>query len=947
MQVNTKRQLDETPEHTAELVLQLVKDLVDELRQGQQPDAPLQLDCRFDQDLGFDSLARAELIQRTEKQFSITLPDQTLASIETPRDLVRELLQAVNHGNTSISEQVIEQIQLDVVESAPEHVQSLQQVLDWHVKAHPDRPHLYVYQTADQVTEISYRTVRDRALQIANGLIEQDIAPGECVAIMLPTSNDYFYSFFGVLYARAIPVPIYPPARPSQIEDHLKRHANILQNAEARLLITVPEAKPLSQLLRLQVPSIKAVVTVSELQQAPEPLDVGDASSSDIAFLQYTSGSTGIPKGVALTHANLLANIRAMGKVVKASSSDVFVSWLPVYHDMGLIGTWFGSLYHAMPLVIMSPLVFLSKPQRWLWAIHRHRGTLSPAPNFAYELCINKIDESELEGLDLSSWRLSWNGAEPVSPSTIQRFTERFAKYGFRPETMSPVYGLAESTVGLTFPTEVRKPRIERIKREPMTRFGRAEAASSDDPDAIQAIGLGLPLPGHQIRIMDDLGRELPEREEGELEFKGPSATAGYYREPEKTKALYHGEWLDTGDRAFTIGGELFLTGRSKDIIIRAGRNIYPHELEEAVCSIPGIRKGCVAAFASHDNRSGTERLIVLAESRETDTTKHQHLKRQINNLALDLLGSPADDVVIGPPHTIPKTSSGKIRRAACRELYEQDSLDIRQRAVWWQTLRLMKAGISPQLKRYWRIGLDIGYAAYMWLVMGILASCVWSFVAVVPNKNWCWSVTRAGARTLIRLTGTKLTINGKENRPNNETPCILVSNHASYLDGLVMVAATDFKCRFVAKSELLKNPFTRIFLSKLDTEFVERFDVEKGVLDAKRIADSANSSQPLCLFPEGTLYRMAGLHEFHMGAFIAAAEAGLPVLPVTLFGTRSKLRNRSLFPRRGDITITFSPLHYPQGKDWNAALQLRDQARAEILRHCGEPDLAHSTNNR
>ncbi|MCW8330986.1 AMP-binding protein [Photobacterium sp. SDRW27] len=943
MQVNSKRPLDTEPEQTAQLVLQLIQALVDELKQGQQPASLLQLDCDFDHDLGFDSLARAELILRTEKQFDISLPDQTLATIETPRDLLREVLQATNRDNPVFDEQMVEQIKLDVVESAPGSVETLQQVLDWHVNTHPDRPHLYVYQNAEQVIEISYRTIRNKALKIANGLLRQEIAPGECVAIMLPTSNDYFYSFFGVLYARAIPVPIYPPARPSQIEDHLKRHANILQNAQAKLLITVPEAKPVSQLLKLQVPSIKAIVTVTELKLAPEPLNVGDAQQSDIAFLQYTSGSTGIPKGVALTHANLLANIRAMGKVVQARSSDVFVSWLPVYHDMGLIGAWLGSLYHAMPLVIMSPLVFLAKPQRWLWAIHRHRGTLSPAPNFAYELCINKIDDSDLEGLDLSSWRLSWNGAEPVSPSTIERFTQRFAKYGFHTETMSPVYGLAESSVGLTFPTRVRPPRIERIQREPMTRFGRAIATTNDDQEAMQVVGLGQPLPGHQIRIMDDLGRELPDREEGDLEFKGPSATQGYYRDPEKTKALYHGEWLETGDRAFTIGGELFLTGRSKDIIIRAGRNIYPHELEEAVCNIPGIRKGCVAAFASHDSRSGTERLIVLAETRETDEAKLKQLREVINNLSLDLLGSPADDVVVSPPHTIPKTSSGKIRRAACKELYEEGNLGVRQRAVWWQALRLMGAGLKPQLRRYWRTGMDLGYAAYMWLIMGLLAPAVWCLVAAIPNRNWCWAVTRFGARALIRLTGTKLTIKGKENLPDNNTPCILVANHASYLDGLVMVAATEFKCRFVAKAELLKNPFARIFLSKLDTEFVERFDVKKGVVDAKRIAGSAKTSQPLFVFPEGTLYRMAGLHEFHMGAFVAAVDAGLPVIPITLCGTRSKLRGKSLFPRRGDINITINQPQYPSGDDWNAALILRDQARAAILRHCGEPDLAHS----
>ena len=187
-----------------------------------------------------------------------------------------------------------------------------------------------------------------------------------------------------------------------------------------------------------------------------------------------------------------------------------------------------------------------------------------------------------------------------------------------------------------------------------------------------------------------------------------------------------------------------------------------------------------------------------------------------------------------------------------------------------------------------------------MWLIMAILAPVVWSFVAIVPNRDWCWRVTRAGARALIKLTGTKLTITGSENLPDPDTPCLLVANHASYLDGLVMIASTQLKYRFVAKSELKKNFFARLFLSKLDTEFVERFDAEKGILDAKRIADSANSSQPLFFFPEGTLYRMAGLHEFHMGAFTAAANAGLPVLPVTICGTRSKLRGPLLVPETG-----------------------------------------------
>lgn len=946
------RQEPEPPAVRPSDVLLLIQVLAEEVRQQPLADGELDLHTRLDQTLGFDSLTLAELIQRSEQQFSVKLPTQTIAEIETPADL----LQAIRHATPQNGGQkaghddpaLTRPFELDHVAALPNRTTTLQETLDWHADLHPERPQLYVYQDDDQITEISYRQLRQRARRVARALQQQEIAPGDCVAIMLPTCEDYFYSFFGILYARAIPVPIYPPARLSQIEDHLMRHAAILSNASAKLMITVPEAKPLSQLLRLQVPSIHTITTPTDLRHAnPPEADIGDPHPDDIAFLQYTSGSTGLPKGVTLTHANLLANIRAMGQVVQARSDDVFVSWLPVYHDMGLIGAWLGSLYHAIPLVIMSPLLFLSRPQRWLWAIHRHRATLSAAPNFAYELCLNKIDDSALAGLDLSRWRLAWNGAEPVSPATMQRFTARFAPYGFRPQAMSPVYGLAESSVGLTFPALTRTPRVERIKRDPMTRFGRAEAAAPEDPNAIQVVGLGYPLPGHQIRIIDALGRELPDREEGELEFKGPSATQGYYRDPDKTRTLYHDDWLTTGDRAFTIGGELFLTGRSKDIIIRAGRNIYPHELEEAVCQLPNIRKGCAAAFASHDPKSGTEKLVILAESRQTAPEQTEPLKQQINTLALDLLSSPADEVVICPPHTIPKTSSGKVRRAACKTLFEQHRLDDPQRAVWQQALRLIKAAALPQLRRCWRIGVDIAYAGYLWGLLAVLAPIVWASVALLPGQSSAWTVTRAGARSLLRLAGTRLTIHGRENLPAPNTPCVIVANHASYLDGLAFMAACPQPCRFVAKAELLRNPWARIFLTKLGTEFVERFDVEQGLLDAGRIADSAGAQQPLVIFPEGTLYRMAGVHEFHMGAFLAAAKAGLPVLPVTLGGTRSKLRDKSLFPRRGPISLTFSPLIAPAGEDWQAAVQLRDQARADILRHCGEPDLAHTPKNR
>ena len=296
---------------------------------------------------------------------------------------------------------------------------------------------------------------------------------------MLPTGLDFFAAFFGILYAGAVPVPIYPPMRLSQIEDHLRRQAGILRNAGARMLITVPEGRRFAMLLRAHVDSLGAIESVANLKSASPARLPSIIDPHATALIQYTSGSTGDPKGVVLSHANLLANIRAMGRAMEASSADVFVSWLPLYHDMGLIGAWLGCLHFAAPLYVMSPLSFLVRPESWLWAIHRFRATLSAAPNFAFELCLNKIDEADLQGLDLGSLRMVANGAEPVSVESMRRFIARFQPYGFRREAMAPVYGLAESAVGLAFPPPGRGPIIDRVDREALSRHGVANAGEA------------------------------------------------------------------------------------------------------------------------------------------------------------------------------------------------------------------------------------------------------------------------------------------------------------------------------------------------------------------------------------------------------------------------------------------------------------------------------------
>jgi 1-acyl-sn-glycerol-3-phosphate acyltransferase len=361
--------------------------------------------------------------------------------------------------------------------------------------------------------------------------------------------------------------------------------------------------------------------------------------------------------------------------------------------------------------------------------------------------------------------------------------------------------------------------------------------------------------------------------------------------------------------------------------------------LEEAVGAIDGIRRGCVAIFGSADRATGTERLVILAESREQEGAAREALRGKIEELTIELLGGPPDDVVLAPPHTVLKTSSGKIRRAACRNLYERGEIGAR-RAVWWQLVRVWASALVPQLRRIARLAGAFMYATWCWAVLLILGPCVWLLIAPVPSRAWAWFIARGGCRFFLRLTAIPVQVEGGEWLAGAQ-PCVFVVNHQSYLDGVAVCAILPRPAAFVAKRVLDSQWVAGILLRRLGSEFVERFDKQRGLEDARRVTLEGSRGRSLVFFPEGTFFRMPGLQPFQMGAFAAAAEAGLPIVPVALRGTRMILRDTSWFPRPGRIAVTAGPPITAAGRDWNAAIRLRDQARGEILRYCGEPDLA------
>lgn len=935
-------------ERTAENLLVVVGEVARELHAGNAALPGVRLDSSLADDFALDSLARIELGARIERTFNVTLSEAALFEADTPRDLLRAVLRTAGSAPLKASA-VIADVRSGQAQAAPENVETLGELLAWHVGEHGDRPHIQFYDDYTDGEILTYRELWDGATAVAAGLQGRGLEPGQTVALMLPTSRDYFFAFYGVVLAGGVPVPIYPPVRRAQLEDHLRRQSRILVNCRASMLVATNDAIQVARLLTAAVDTLGHVVTVKQLADHRDTFEWVRRTADDTAFLQYTSGSTGDPKGVVLSHANLLANMRADGHAVGVNPNDVFVSWLPLYHDMGLIGAWFGSLYHAVHLVIMPPLSFLAKPQRWLWALHRYRGTLSAAPNFAFELCLKRVRDEDIEGIDLSHWRVAANGAEAISVHTLEAFCERFALFGFRRESMCPVYGLAECAVGLTFTPLGRGPLIDTVDRDVLARTGRAVpvAAAQSGTDVLRVVACGQPVPRHEIRVVDPAGRELPERVEGRLQFRGPSATSGYYQRPQATTQLFDDDWLETGDRAYIAAGDLYLTGRSKDIIIRAGRNIYPAELEDAIGDLDGIRKGHVAVFGSMDRASGTERVVVLAETRKKSDAAKTELRTAINARAADLMGTPPDEVVLAPPNAVLRTSSGKIRRTATRSLYERGRIGKPAGAVWVQVFRLVSAGILPQLRRAARAARAWAYAGWAWFAFGLLALPAWIITWLPLPRAAIWRCERNLARAAGMVTGTRVEFSGFEHLPPAGEPCVIVSNHQSYLDGIVLLALLPRPLNFLIKSELKRSPALGRPLARLGALFVERFDAAAGIGGMREAANSLEVGAALTVFVEGTFKRMPGLLPFHMGAFTVAAEGGVAVVPVAIRGTRSILRARSWFLRRGCIAVAVgAPIVPPSGgSTWSRSLTLRDAARAYILEHCGEPDLAHESN--
>jgi len=507
---------------------------------------------------------------------------------------------------------------------------------------------------------LPWAEVYDRALSAAGRILAGGVDPGERVALVYPTCEGFFDAFFGALLAGAVPVPLYPPIRLGRLDEYHGRTAAMLRAADARLVLAEKRVR------RLLGPAVEAAQprfgcrTLEELPRAqPRSESVG---ADDLALVQFSSGTTVDPKPVALSHRAVVAQTVRLNGFWPDSRGVVHsgVSWLPLYHDMGLIGCVFPALERGAALTLIPPELFVARPAAWLRAISRHRATVSPAPNFAYGLCVDRIRDDELDGVDLSSWRVALNGAEPVAAEVLRRFQRRFAAWGFRPEALTPVYGLSEASLAVTFSQIDRTFKCRRFDREALAE--RLEAV--DDPAGVEIVSVGRPLPDFALRVVDREHRKLPERRVGRVLVRGPSLMEGYLGNRRATARTMVGGWLDTGDLGFVAEGDLFLTGRAKDVLILRGRNHSPVEVEHAVDTVEGVRTGCAAAVSFMPEDADGELLLVMVEARRgVPDREYVLIGQDVSQAVLAATGLDPDRVEVLGPGTLPRTSSGKIRR--------------------------------------------------------------------------------------------------------------------------------------------------------------------------------------------------------------------------------------------------------------------------------------------
>jgi len=799
-------------------VMEIVRELL--LQQGKERAAAnLKTTSSFERDLGLASLDLVELMVRCEQKLELELPDEIAEQADTPAGWAK----AIQQGTQEKSAESVYRIVPPSGNIAPEPVdaQTLVDALRWHAERTPGRTQVHLMESGSG-RGVTCGQILDAAETVARGLLAQGVERGAPVAILLPNGEDFLHAFFGVILAGATPMPLFPPADASRLCEYVERQSNLLRKAGARFLISFEQVRSLARMLRVRVPVVAGVAQVRTLRELGQRTHRRLPIPYDTALLQFTSGSTGEPKAVPLSHANLLANIRAIGERVGVNGHDAVVSWLPLSSDLGLVGCWLFSLYYGIPLTLLSPKEFFERPETWFWAIHDSRGTLSAAPNFAFEMCARRMPLSAVEGVDLNCWRMAVNAGEAVQRETVERFARRFAALGFREEAMAPGYGLAEAGVALAL-------------TEP------GEGARCDTEGFYS---VGKPLNCAEVRI-----------HEGHVQFRAVSQSP-----------TGRGEdgWTDSGDLGYLADGRLTVTGRSKDVIVRKGRTLSPHSIEAAALQAAGVRAGSAAAIGVRDSSSGSECLVVIVESNAETSSDQRRVGEGVRRSVEAALGEPPDDVFVIAPGTLPKTANGKLRRGEAIAHYQQRCLGregrsatVEMAALWQQNFGALAVSGLKRAMRNLTQRIRFNAARGVARIGG-------GVIRGLNKPQW----TAGFSRLALSLAGRRAVMEGS--LPS--TGCLVVANRCGHPDPVALAACLPRRVTLAGGEAL--NGVLGASESLLRSSVA---NTHEEMVTALRRGDV------VVLFPDAPVGVAAERCRFRLPALRAAQEAGAPVVPLAM----------------------------------------------------------------
>ena len=547
-------------------------------------------------------------------------------------------------------------------------------LLKQQYERNPDQVSVYILHGGQPDRPVTYRELMFGAMGYVRTYQKKGIQPGEVVILILQHGIDLLYAYFGAILCGAIP-SIMPFLTEKLLPERYHIDLAALVNVtKPTAIVTYPEFEPdVHAAVKPGEDSIKAVIVSNQVDDPGEP-DFAvfgglERKPEDIVLLQHSSGTTGLQKGVALSHQAVLNQLKNYSEAIHLQQDDIFVSWLPLYHDMGLIVCWLMPILLGRPLVIMSPFEWIRAPYRLLQAVSRYKGTLSWLPNFAFNFCAQKIRERDLEGVDLSSWRAISNCSEPMRWDSLQAFYERFKKQGLRQEALVTCYAMAENVFAVTQGGMDGPVDFEDIDRDSLQIEKVAGPAMLNKP-YVRMLGAGKPIPNTTVRILDARGHPLPDRVVGEVVLKSDCMLSGYYHRQDATEKAFTNAWYMTGDFGYLVEGELYITGRKKDLIIVGGKNIFPQDLEQLAYEVPGIHAGRASVFGVFNEITGTEDVVLVAEVETSDIIKRQKIAEDVRTTLTRGSAVALRYVHLVDSHWLVKTSSGKTARLANREKF-------------------------------------------------------------------------------------------------------------------------------------------------------------------------------------------------------------------------------------------------------------------------------------